>query len=191
MDSLFGIVGKDFTLLCSDAGAARSIYVLKEDDDRIMELDKFKLLGGAGEQGDRVAFCEYVQKNIQLYEVRYGFSLNTNAAANFIRTNMAQALRRSPYQVNLLLGGYDRTDGPSLYFVDYMGSMHKMEFGVHGYASYFITSVLDKNYRKDMNLEEAVALANSCIDELRKRFAIRVGKFIFKVVSADGIKVLA
>eukprot|EP01102_Stenamoeba_stenopodia_P009990 TRINITY_DN2961_c0_g1_i3.p1 TRINITY_DN2961_c0_g1~~TRINITY_DN2961_c0_g1_i3.p1 ORF type:complete len:180 (-),score=36.64 TRINITY_DN2961_c0_g1_i3:40-579(-) len=165
MDTLFGITGEGWALVAADAGAARSIYVLKEDEDRIMELDKLKLLGAAGEQGDRVAFTELIQKNLHLYEVRYGFPLGTNAAANFIRTNLATALRKSPYQVNLLLAGYDKNEGSSLYFIDYLASMHKVEFGTHGYASYFISSIFDKNYRKGMTLDEVTFQRSCCIVE--------------------------
>jgi len=159
MDTLFGISGQGWALVAADAGAARSIYVLKEDEDRIMELDKFKLLGAAGEQGDRVAFTELIQKNMHLYEVRYGFPLNTSAAANFIRTNLATALRKNPYQTNLLLAGYDKADGASLYFIDYLASMHKLEYATHGYAAYFISSIFDKNYRRDLTLDEVITFS--------------------------------
>jgi 20S proteasome subunit beta 4 len=91
--------------------------------------------------------------------------------------------------VNLLLGGYDKSEGPSLYFFDYLGSMHKMEFGTHGYASYFITSVFDKYYRKDLSKKEGLELMRRCIDELKKRFAIRVGNFVVKIVDEKGARV--
>jgi 20S proteasome alpha/beta subunit len=53
-----------------DLDAARSVVVFKNDEDKILQLDKFKLLAGAGPTGDRVQFSEYIQRNIQLYELR-------------------------------------------------------------------------------------------------------------------------
>ena len=37
------------------------------------------------------------------------------------RSEISEALRKKPYQVNMLIGGYDRR-GPSLFFLDYMGT---------------------------------------------------------------------
>lgn len=36
---------------------------------------------------------------------------------------LAKALRKGPYQTNILLGGYDEKDGAALYFIDYLASM--------------------------------------------------------------------
>ena len=36
---------------------------------------------------------------------------------------LATALRRGPYQTNLLLGGFDEKDGAALYYLDYLASM--------------------------------------------------------------------
>lgn len=52
--------------------------------------------------------------------------MTTNALANYTRDELAKALRRGPYEVNLLLGGYDEGKGPSLYYIDYMGAMQKV-----------------------------------------------------------------
>ena len=53
----------------------------------------------------------------------------TNAAANFTRRNLADYLRsRTPYQVNLLIAGFDNDTGkPELYFMDYLASMIKVK----------------------------------------------------------------
>ncbi len=50
----------------------RSIVRMKSDEDKILQLDGKKLLGIAGEQGDRAQFGEYIQKNISLYQLRNG-----------------------------------------------------------------------------------------------------------------------
>lgn len=60
---------------------------------------------------------------------------------------LAAYLRKRPYQVNLLLGGYDAVDGASLYFIDYMGTKQKTDYAAHGYCSNFILSVMDRHYK--------------------------------------------
>ena len=87
--------------------------------------------------GDSDHFGEYVQKNLKLYELRTGTTLSTHgewcagsllvltivcstAASSFVRGELARYLRQKPYYVDLLIGGWDKDDGPSLYYLDYL-----------------------------------------------------------------------
>ena len=99
---------------------------------------------------------------------------------------MATAIRKGPYQTNLLLAGYDEFNGASLYFMDYLAAFSKINFGAHGYAANFILSVLDREWTKDMNLEEGKSVVKKCLHELSTRFLISQPKFVIKVVDTDG-----
>jgi 20S proteasome subunit beta 4 len=188
-DSLIGFVGADYVLLAADTATARSVLKMKMDDDKIMELETGKLLGAVGPVGDRVQFTEFVQRNLKLYKFRNNLALGMHPTANFIRNELATALRSSPYQVNLLLGGVDE-DGPALYFLDYLASMDKLEYAAHGYCAYFCLSILDKYYKKDMSLEEGLELMEKCITELRSRFIINSPDFLIKVVDKNGTRIV-
>ena len=113
METTIGLVGNGYAIVCADQNAARSIVCFKKDEDKIMKLDDFKLLGQSGVGADNVAFTEYVQKNVALYKINNGLSLSTKATNNFIRGDLATALRKGPYQTNLLLGGFDKGVGAS------------------------------------------------------------------------------
>jgi 20S proteasome subunit beta 4 len=75
-------------------------------------------------------------------EFKNGVRLNTEQTANFVRSELAEALRRGPYMVNCILGGFD-ADGPKLYWIDYLGTIVETEKAAHGYAEYFVYSVMD------------------------------------------------
>jgi 20S proteasome subunit beta 4 len=85
-----------------------------------------------------VQFAEFIQANVQLYSMRNGMELSPAATANFVRGELASALRsRRPYTVNLLLGGYDKiADKPTLYWIDYLASLAPVPYAAHGYAQY-------------------------------------------------------
>jgi 20S proteasome subunit beta 4 len=191
MDSVFAFVGKDYVLMACDAAQARSIVLMKGDQDKIMKLDQHKLMGLSGEIGDAVQFSEYVQKNMNLYALSTGIVLDTHGAAHYTRNTLATALRKHPYQVNLLLGGYDAGQGPSLYYIDYLGSCHSMPTGAQGYCAYFISSIMDRKWRPDMSFEDGLDLLRKCIKELNTRFTINYPGFFVKVVTADGVRVLS
>lgn len=103
---------------------------------------------------------------------------------------MATALRKGPYQTNLLLGGADDKE-VSLYTMDYMAGMAKVSFGAQGYASNFVLSILDREWKADMTPEEGLEVIRKCIHELHTRFLISQPKFLLKVVDHQGIRTLS
>ncbi|XP_031502064.1 proteasome subunit beta type-2-B-like [Nymphaea colorata] len=186
MECVFGLVGDGFAVIAADTSAVNSILVHKSNEDKIMILDSHKLMGASGESGDRVQFTEYIQKNVHLYQFRNGIPLTTAAAANFTRGELATALRKNPYFVNILLAGYDKEIGPSLYYIDYIATLHKIQKGAFGYGSYFCLSMMDRHYHSGMSVEEAVDLIDKCIMEIRSRLVVAPPNFVIKIVDKDG-----
>jgi len=76
--------------------------------------------------------------------MRNNMELSPAATANFVRGELARALRsRKPYTVNLLLGGYDTiADKPTLYWIDYLASQASLPYAAHGYAQYVMLNCL-------------------------------------------------
>lgn len=103
---------------------------------------------------------------------------------------MATALRKGPYQTNLLVGGVDDDSQVYLYTMDYMASLAKVNFGAQGYAANFIMSIFDREWKPDMTVEEALDTVRKCIHELHTRFLISQPKFLIKIVDSQGIRVL-
>lgn len=191
MDGLIGVAFKDFVLLAADKTMTHSILAVKHDQEKIHKLSDHLMMGVIGEPGDTVQFAEFIEKNIQLYKMRNGFELAPASAANFIQRNVADSLRsRSPYQVNCLIAGYSDKTGGELYYLDYLGTMSKMPFALHGYAGYISTSVFDRSYRPDATLEEALSLLTKAISEVQKRLIINMPVFSVVLLDKEGIKKL-
>eukprot|EP00591_Stephanopyxis_turris_P002641 CAMPEP_0195519468 /NCGR_PEP_ID=MMETSP0794_2-20130614/14848_1 /TAXON_ID=515487 /ORGANISM="Stephanopyxis turris, Strain CCMP 815" /LENGTH=205 /DNA_ID=CAMNT_0040648625 /DNA_START=192 /DNA_END=809 /DNA_ORIENTATION=+ len=195
MDSIFGVTYNGGVIIAADQTNARSILIYQNNLDKISELSSHSMMGCAGPNADFVNFTQYIQKSLQLYEFSNdGLKLSTKAQANFCRGELAKALRKGPYQVNVLLGGYDaKKDGEvgdgSLYLMDYLGSMQKVNFGVQGYASNFCLSIFDREWKEGLNEAQALEIVDHCIGELAKRFLIAQPNFLIKVVDKDGVRV--
>lgn len=193
MDIILGIRLKDCTLLATSKSATRSISVLKHDDDKTRELNKHNLIAFTGESGDTVQFAEYIQANIQLYSMRENdIELSPKATASFVRNQLATSIRsRKPYQVNVLIGGYDeKTNEATLNYIDYLGTQVSLPYAAHGYAAFYCMSLLDRHYRKDMSLDEGLDLLKLCIKELETRMPIDFKGCFIKSVNKEGVQQL-
>ena len=187
MDVIFGFVGDKFAVVVSDTMAVQQIIINKDDEDKTLQLDSHKLLAMSGPKGDCVYFGEYILANLKLYELRNGTKLSTHAATSYVRNTLAESLRSGPYQVNLLMAGYDASeDEASLYFMDYMASTQKVNSGGHGYGGMFCLSLFDKHWKPRMSREDASDLIDKCIAEVRTRLVTAPTKYHVKIVDKDG-----
>jgi len=109
MDTSFGIVGKDYVLVATDAVAGRSIMIYTKDEDKSIAVNNTTLMAMTGPQGDRMNFGEYIRSNVALNELRAGHTLSTKAIANFTREQLAEALRSNPKQVRHTVHAHNKT----------------------------------------------------------------------------------
>mmetsp|Transcript_8950 Transcript_8950/g.14559 ORF Transcript_8950/g.14559 Transcript_8950/m.14559 type:complete len:197 (+) Transcript_8950:116-706(+) len=187
MDVILGLTGKDYVMCVTDTTAIRSIFTLKHDERKVSMIDRTKFLACGGDIASRTAFTEYIERNFALSQLRTDLELSNHAAANFIRNELAKAIRSrgGAYQAQPILGGVDE-NGPALYFLDYLGSLEKVDFAAQGYASYFSLSVMDKFWKKNMTLEEGKALMIDCLKQLKVRFIVHNPTFKLVVVTKEG-----
>ena len=135
-------------------------------------------------------FCpsEFIIANVKLYALRNGTQLSTKSVAHYTRSELATALRKSPYHCNLLLAGYDESTGPSLYWMDYLATLNKINTGGTGYGSYFVLSMFDKLWHPDVTEEEALDMMMKGIEEVKQRLVVAPSNFIIKVIDKQGLR---
>jgi 20S proteasome subunit beta 4 len=89
----------------------------------------------------------------------------------------------------LVAGTDPNTAEPSLYWIDNLSSMVKLNFAAHGYASYFCMSTMDRYWKEGLTLQEAKVLMQKCLDELKVRFLANLPVFTVKVITKDGCEI--
>ena len=188
MDCVFGVQGKDFILLAGDRpSVGNSIIKLQDSDHKIIKLANNQLMACVGESYDKKNFPKLVKANMELYYFQNGQRLTTDETATYIRKELAEGIRSSPHQCNCLVAGFD-SDGPKLYWLDYLGSYAKLLKAAHGYGAYFLYGLMDNFYKKDLSLKEGEIIIKNCISELKTRFAINMVDFDVFKITKDGIE---
>ncbi len=189
-DCVFGIKGRDFVILAADGTVEFSIVKFKDTEDKIVKFDDDKAIAAAGGQAERTQLMDYLQKNVHLYRLRNSQKLTTKATAHFVRSEMARFLRSSPFQVNMLIAGATLEEGPRLFYVDYLAALQEVSRAAHGYGAYFVLGLLDRYWKLDLSVEEAVEIVKLCIREIRTRFLLDRNNFVIKLVNSQGVTVI-
>ena len=188
MDCVFGIQGNDYILLAGDrASISNSIIKLQDTDHKIWQLADKQLMACVGESYDKKDFSKLIKANLELYYYKNGQKLNTDEVASYIRQELAEGIRSNPIQCNCLVAGFD-SDGPKLYWLDYLGSYAKLLKAAHGYGAYFLYGLMDNFYKKDLSLKDGEDIIKKCINELKTRFSINMINFDVFKVTKDGIE---
>jgi 20S proteasome subunit beta 4 len=181
-----GIRGDGFAMVCVSATATQQIITMKHDEEKIVAVDDHRLLVTSGEPGDRVQFGEFVCANIRLRNLRHQVRTSTKAVASFCRGELATALRKGPKSTNLLVAGYDEGKGASLYYLDYLATLHKMNVAGYGYGSWFVLSMFDRLWHPKLTQAEAEDMMMKGIAEVKKRLVTASPSYHIKVVDKDG-----
>lgn len=145
-DSIFSICGKDFVIVAADKSVSRSILKIQDCDDKLTEITPTQILATCGEVSERKSFASLIKCNADLHYSKYHYELSTQEQAYSIRFDLAEALRKGAIPVNCLYAGLDKNE-PSLFWIDYLGTVQKVTRGAQGYCAYFLLGLMDNYYK--------------------------------------------
>lgn len=183
MESLFGIRGRDFTLVASDLELTKSIIAIKHDDKKHYAIWNDVSIGYSGEQGSASQLLSFVRERMKFEHLRNKIPVTARVTANLIQKSVQGSLRRDPFSVGCLVG-----DRCSLFAVDVYGAMWEADYACLGYAQYFLYGVLDCEWKATMDVEEGIELARKCANALKDKFVLGKTKYNVQVVSEAGIE---
>ena len=170
--------------------ASYGILILQENIDKIPIVSNHTMMGVCGPNCDITNYANVIQQHMQTYHYQNNqtIALSVAAQANYARNVLATALRRGPYQVDVLMGGVDvTTKESSLYWIDYLGTLQKVNYGCQGYCTQFCLSIMDEQYNVNIKMtkDDAIRIIQMCITEIQKRFLPQQKHFIIKCMEYD------
>jgi len=190
MESVISIIGKSFGIIAVDTCYFKSILSIKKDLNKIIEIGPNIYTVVSGYPGDVAQFTDLVQKSIQLHALENGIILDINSIANFMRSELSFCLRKGPLKINLILIGFDIKGDPSLYLIDYLGNLQKMNFCAQGYSSLLIYSLLEKYFEEKIHVDQAIQIITKCISTIRSRFLVHQNGFLVKAIYKKSTKLI-
>jgi 20S proteasome subunit beta 5 len=180
-----GFVFDHGVLLAVDSRASMGSYIGSGSVKKVIEISRYLLGTMAGGAAD----CSFWERNLALqtriHELREGKRISV-AAASKLLGNTVYGYRGYGLSMGTMIAGWDENLGPSLYYIDDDGTRLKGDRFSVGSGSTYAYGVLDSEYRKNLTIEEAVALGKRAIFHATHRDTMSGGVINVYCITADG-----
>ncbi|MEM4519904.1 MAG: archaeal proteasome endopeptidase complex subunit beta [Sulfolobales archaeon] len=151
-----GIVVNDGVVLAADKRVSSGYYVAHKTAKKIIRMDDRAALTISGLVADAQIIADYLRVEILNRKISSGYPPTLKSLASLLSI-ILNSSKYYPYIVQLLLGGYDTA--PRLYAIELFGGVVEEEYSATGSGSPVAIGIIEGNYRRDMDLDEAINLA--------------------------------
>lgn len=155
-----GIAFRDFVVLAADRRATSGFYIAHKKARKIHKIDDHVAATIAGYAGDAQWLVERLRMEALYYKLSTGEPISVRSLATLASTYLFR--NRPLIVVQMLIGGVDG-EGAGLYSLDWLGTVTKERYTATGSGSPFAVSIIESEYREDVEPEEALKLAAKAV----------------------------
>ncbi len=180
-----GLKVKDGVILAADKRASQGYYVAHKKVRKLVEIDDHIVMSTAGLVADAQMLASQLRIMARQYRLENGAKVTVKYLASYLGL-LLNSSKYFPYQVQLLLGGYD--DAPRLYSISWFGDYFEENYTITGSGSPVAVGVLEEGYREDLSIEDAVNLAVEAVRAAIKRDVFTGEAVDVAIITREGIR---
>ena len=173
--TILGIVCKDGIVMAADRQitAGRSIVVGKSYQ-KVTPINLYLVVSWTGGVADAQRLSKVIAAELKLKELRAKKRPSVRQAANLTATITYSQIRQPsmvPNIVGTLIAGFNEDGSAELYTIEPGGSVIKVEdYDANlGSGMPYVLGLLERQYKKDMSIEEGVELAKEAVKSSTQR----------------------
>ena len=172
--TILGIVCKDGVVMASDRRSVAGTIVMSKNIQKTVKINDYLVMSGTGNASDIEMQKKMIAAQLKLKELRSKSRPTVAQAANLIGMVTYQNIRQPsmiPSIVGTLVGGVNEEGTAELYTVEPAGTPLKVDDYDANFGSGmpFVMGLLERQYRKDMTVDEAVELAVEALKSSTQR----------------------
>jgi len=184
-----GLVCRDGVVLAADTRVTAGLFIAHRRGKKIHMIDEHVGVTIAGQVADAQNVVDVLRLHANWYRLERGTPMPVRAAARLV-SNVFFSSRLFPYIAEVLVGGHD-AEGPSVYNLDFLGSISSEKFVSTGSGSPVAYGVLEKGYRENLSLEEGTRLALTALAMAIRRNAGTGDSFDIVQITPKGYRELS
>ena len=191
--TILGIVCKDGVIMAADRQTTGGNIVVHKDTRKVVQINDYLVFSGCGLAAAADRIKKILPAELKLKELRSRSRPTVKQSANLLSTMIYHTIRQPsmiPDQVGALIAGVDEDGATELYTIDPAGSISKVEDYDANFGSGmpYVLGLLERQYKKDMTLKEAIELAKEALkSSIQRDTGSGYGIDVF-TITKDGIK---
>lgn len=191
--TILGIVCKDGVVMASDRQSTAGNIVMSKTSEKTKRVNDYLLFSGTGMVSAIQRTAKLLSAELKLKHLRSKSRPTVKQSANLLAAITYSDIRQPSMIVNIvgsLVGGFDEDGSTELYTIAPDGSVVKVEdFDANfGSGMPYVLGLLERQYKKDMNVKEGIELAKEALkSSMQRDTGSGYGIDIF-AITKDGIK---
>lgn len=191
--SLVGIVCKDGVIMGGDRRATAGSMIMSKDASKVVPLNDYILTSWTGGVADAQLTHKVIAAELRLKQLSTKVRPTVKEAANLLAMMIYRNIRTPtmiPNIVGMLIGGVNEDGKTELYTIEPAGSIVQVKDYDANFSSGmpFILGLLERSYKKDMTVKEAIELAKECLKSSTQRDSASGNGIDIFSITKDGIK---
>ena len=191
--TVLGIVCKDGIVMAADRQVTAGNIVMNKDKEKVIQLNNYLIFSACGLAAASDRIKKILPAELKLKELRSKSRPTVKQASNLLSSIIYSTIRQPsmvPDQMGALIAGFNEDGSFELYTIDPARSIKQ----IHDYDANFgsgmpfVLGLLERQYKKDMTINEGIELAIEAIKSSTQRdTGSGYGIDIF-IITKDGIK---
>ena len=191
--SIVGIVCKDGIVLGADRRGTAGTIVMEKNVVKIQKVNNYIAAAYTGGVADLQLSHKVLAAELRLKELRARSRSTVKEAASLLAMMVYRNIRTPtmiPNIVGTLIAGVDENNKSELYTIEPAGGIRKVDDYDANFSSGmpYILGLLERQYKKDLTVKEAVELTKECLKSSTQRDVGSGNGIDVFTITKEGIK---
>ncbi len=172
--TIVGIVCKNGVVMAADRQSTAGTIIMDKDSEKIVPVNNYLAIASTGMVSDIQKAIKYTAAELKIKELRAKSRPSVKQGANLLAGIIYQSIRQPTmlqFMVGSIVGGYNEDGTTELYTIDPSGGIKQIKDYDANFGSGmpFVLGLLERQYKKGMNIEDGIKLAVETIKSSTQR----------------------
>ncbi len=172
--TILGIVCKDGVIMAADRQVTAGSIVMLKTKEKVVQINDYLVFSACGLAAASDRIKKILPAELKIKELRSKSRPTIRQSANLLASIIYSTIRQPsmvPDEMGALIAGFNEDGTVELYSIDPAGSIKLVsDYDANfGSGMPFVLGLLERQYKKDLTLKEAVELAKEAIKSSTQR----------------------
>jgi len=176
----------DGVIIGADSRTTTGAYIANRVTDKLTPVHDRIYCCRSGSAADTQAVTDIVRYYLEMFAIKDGEDPSVQSASALFHELCYQ--NKDNLTAGIIVAGWDKYEGGSVYTIPLGGSLHKQPFAIGGSGSTYIYGYCDSTYKENMTQEEAIHFVRTAVALAIARDGSSGGCIRLAIITQQGVE---